>query len=69
MANLAHSIIAVHHKIDVQLGKETVILILNVQEILYVEKIIVYLSLGMAAKTMIAVKRVRHCEFRKINCI
>ena len=69
MANLAHLQIAVHHKIDVQLGKETVILILNAQEILYVEKIIVYLSSGMAAKTMISVKRVRHCEFRKINCI
>ena len=57
--------IAVHQKIDVQLVKETVTLILIAQEILYVEKIIVYLSLGMAVKTLIAVKRVRHCEFRR----
>ena len=61
MANLAHSNHAVHHKIDVQLGKETVTMILIAQEILYVEKIIVYLSLGMAVKTLIVVKRVRHC--------
>ena len=60
--------IAVHQKIDVKLVKETVTLILIAQDILYVEKIIVYLSLGMAVKTLIAVKRVRHCEFRKANC-
>ena len=52
-----------------QLVKETVTMILIAQEILYVEKIIVYLYLGMAIKTLIAVKRVRHCEFKNADCI
>ena len=69
MENLAHLLIAVLHIIDVQLGKETVTLILIVQEILFVEKIIVYLSLGMAVKTLIVVKRVRHCELIAFDMI
>ena len=48
-------------QIPVKLGKETVTVTVNAQEILYVELIIVYLSLGIAPQTLIAVKRVRHC--------
>ena len=51
--------IAVQHQIHVKLGKETVTVTVNAQEILYVELIIVYLSLGIAHQTLIAVKRVK----------
>ena len=53
--------IAVQQQIHVKLGKETVTVTVNVQEILCVERIIVYLSLGIAYQILIAVKRVRHC--------
>ena len=51
----------VQYQTHVKLGKETVTVTVNAQEILYVELIIVYLSLGIAPQTLIAVKRVRHC--------
>ena len=50
---------AVQYQIYVKLGKGTVIVTVNAQEILYVELLIVYLSLGIAHQTLIAVKRVR----------
>ena len=48
---------AVQYQIYVKLGKDTVTV--NAQEILYVELLIVYLSLGIAHQTSIAVKRVK----------
>ena len=56
---------AVQHQIPVKLGKETATVTVNAQEILNVELIIVYLSLGIACQTLIAVKRVRHCYCRQ----
>ena len=53
--------VAVQHQIHVKLGKETVTVIVNAQEILCVELIIVYQSSVIAHQTLIAVKRVRHC--------
>ena len=53
---------AVHQQTDAKLVKETVTVPMNAQEILYVEKIIVYLYLDIALLTLIAVKRVRHCK-------
>ena len=50
---------AVQYQIYVKLGKDTVIVTVNAPEILYVELLIVYLSLGIAHQTLIAVKRVR----------
>ena len=50
---------AVEYQIYVKLGKDTVIVTVNAPEILYVELLIVYLSLGIAHQTLIAVKRVR----------
>ena len=50
---------AVHQQTDVKLGKETVTVTVNAQEILYVELLIVYLSLGIAHQTSIAAKRVK----------
>ena len=50
---------AVQYQIYVKLGKDTVIVTVNAQEILYVELLIVYLSLDIAHQTLIAVKRVR----------
>ena len=47
---------AVQHQIYVKLGKDTVRVTVNAQEILYVELLIVYLSLGIAHQTLIAVK-------------
>ena len=58
---------AVQRQIYVKLGKDTVIVTVNAQEILYVELIIVNLSLGMARKHKIAVQRVRHCKCGKTN--
>ena len=64
MANFLDEMVqvAVQHQIHVKLVKETVTVTVNAQEILYVELIIVYLSLGIAHQTLIAVKRVRHCK-------
>ena len=53
--------VAVQHQIPAKLVKETVTVTVNAQEILYVELIIVCLSLCIAPQTLIAVKRVRHC--------
>ena len=50
---------AVQHQIYVKLGRDNVIVTVNAQEILYVELLIVYLSLDIAHQTLIAVKRVR----------
>ena len=50
---------AVQHQIYVKLGKDTVIVTVNAQEILYVELLIVYLSSGIALQTLIAAQRVR----------
>ena len=57
--------IAVQHQIHVKLGKETVTMTVNAQEILCVEGITVCLSLGIAYQTLIAVKKVKYCECRK----
>ena len=71
MANSLEEMVqnAVHQQTDVKLGKETVTVPMNAQEILYVELIIVYLYLDIARKTLIAVKRVRLCECGKPNTI
>ena len=50
---------AVEYQIYVKLGKDTVIVTVNAPEILYVELLIVYLSLGIAHQTLIAVKKAR----------
>ena len=54
-------------QIPVKLGKETVTVTVNAQEILYVELIIVNLCLDMAQKHVIAVKRVGHCACGETN--
>ena len=71
MANCLEEMVqnAVHQQTDVKLGKETVTVPMNAQEILYVELIIVYLYLDIARKTLIAVKRVRHCEYGKTTTV
>ena len=58
---------AVQYQTHVKLGKETVTVTVNAQEILYVELIIVNLCLGMAQKHVIAVKRVGHCACGETN--
>ena len=55
------------HQNNVKLGKETVTVTVNAQEILYVELIIVNLCLDMAQKHVIAVKRVGHCACGETN--
>ena len=58
---------AVQYQTHVKLGKETVTVTVNAQEILYVELIIVNLCLDMAQKHVIAVKRVGHCACGETN--
>ena len=60
---------AVQHQIHVKMGKETVTVTVNAQEILYVDLIIVYLSLDIAIQTLIAVKRVRQCAIVQLLVI
>ena len=62
MANFLDKMVQIAVKLQtyVNLGKDTVKVTVNAKEILYVELIIVYLSLGIAHQTLIAVKRVRH---------
>ena len=67
MANFKTLQYAVQYQIHVKLGKETVTVTVNAQEILYVELIIVNLCLGMAQKHVIAVKRVGHCACGETN--
>ena len=61
MANFLDKMVQIAVKLQtyVNLGKDTVKVTVNAKEILYVELIIVYLSLGIAHQTLIAVKRVR----------
>ena len=56
---------AVQHQIYVKLGRDNVIVTVNAQEILYVELLIVYLSLGIAHQTSIAVKRVKNLNIER----
>ena len=58
---------AVQYQTHLKLGKETVTVTVNAQEILYVELIIVNLCLDMAQKHVIAVKRVGHCACGETN--